>query len=399
MRTEIKFLIPNENILNCLLDINKLEDFQLGEIKKIQFKDVYLDSTDMWIKSQNYSLRCRYRDENTTYILRSLSTNNNYIFNIEEIKNPFNLYENSILKSFLFGIDTNSLLNLFEVDHIRYIRSIRHQDKLCAEINIEKIKINSKGKKLKYLQLEIKIFENQGRENTKELIKILNDKFKLKSENLSEFENGMNLLFATNTNNADKNITPVSIEELFNKYNVERKHARKVTENVLMIFDSLQPIHKMKKEYRNVIWITALMHDIGVNTYSEKHNKMGRDILLTEPVKEMDSNYWFLAPWIVYFHNKKITIKKLEKFYNKVTETLSLEMQQDTLKLAALLRIADGLDYSRMNSKIKKIIIDGNKVIIYVSGHGVQIDLKRAEIKSDLWNLIYDCPLVFNIIN
>jgi exopolyphosphatase/guanosine-5'-triphosphate,3'-diphosphate pyrophosphatase len=71
-------------------------------------------------------------------------------------------------------------------------------------------------------------------------------------------------------------------------------------------------------------------------------------------------------------------------------------MQKDILKIAALIRIADGLDYSRMNSGLDKVIVDDYNVMILVKGLGASIDANRADIKSDLWRLIFDQMIAFS---
>ncbi|WP_370574313.1 hypothetical protein [Methanomethylovorans sp.] len=70
-------------------------------------------------------------------------------------------------------------------------------------------------------------------------------------------------------------------------------------------------------------------------------------------------------------------------------------MQTNILKIAALIRIADGLDYSRMNSKLYKVIVDDYNVMVLVKGEGASIDADRADTKSDLWRLIFDQMIVF----
>lgn len=70
-------------------------------------------------------------------------------------------------------------------------------------------------------------------------------------------------------------------------------------------------------------------------------------------------------------------------------------MQKNILKTAALIRIADGMDYSRMNSDLHKIVVDDYNVTILIKGQGASIDADRADTKSDLWRLIFDQMIDF----
>jgi hypothetical protein len=74
------------------------------------------------------------------------------------------------------------------------------------------------------------------------------------------------------------------------------------------------------------------------------------------------------------------------------------DLQDLTLKVAALLRLADALDYSRMESRIGEVKI-GEKVVRFdIEGQGAEIDAKRMSKKGDLWHLLYDTRLEFRPI-
>jgi len=70
-------------------------------------------------------------------------------------------------------------------------------------------------------------------------------------------------------------------------------------------------------------------------------------------------------------------------------------MQKNVLKIAALIRIADGMDYSRMHSNLHKIFVNDYNVTILIKGQGATIDADRADTKSDLWRLIFDQMIDF----
>ena len=71
------------------------------------------------------------------------------------------------------------------------------------------------------------------------------------------------------------------------------------------------------------------------------------------------------------------------------------DLQDLTLKAAALLRLADALDYSRMDSRLGKVKLGKNSVIFEIEGHGAAIDAERMNKKGDLWHLLYDTRLEF----
>lgn len=77
---------------------------------------------------------------------------------------------------------------------------------------------------------------------------------------------------------------------------------------------------------------------------------------------------------------------------------MSPEMKDDVLKLAAILRLADGLDYSRMDSRILGMDFKSDPVIIEVRGPGAETDASRADAKCDLWRLVFGQDLCFKAV-
>jgi exopolyphosphatase/pppGpp-phosphohydrolase len=190
----------------------------------------------------------------------------------------------------------------------------------------------------------------------------------------------------------------LSLETLFHRYGIERSHADNVARNALELFDVLNSIHGLDPEMRKFVEIASLVHDTGVATDFEKHHKAGKAILHLHPPSELPERLWPAVAWTTYLHKKKIGKKKLMKIREKTFGKMPEDLQDLTLKVAALIRLADALDYSRMESRIGNIK-KGKKVITFeIIGQGAGIDVKRMTKKGDLWHLLYDTKLVFRPI-
>jgi exopolyphosphatase/pppGpp-phosphohydrolase len=189
----------------------------------------------------------------------------------------------------------------------------------------------------------------------------------------------------------------LSLETLFHRYGIERSHADNVARNALELFDILNNIHGLDPEIRKFVEIASLVHDTGVATDFEKHHKAGRAILNMHPPSELPERLWPAVAWTTYLHKKKIGKKKLMKIREKTFGKMPEDLQDLTLKVAALIRLADALDYSRMESRIGNIK-KGKKIVTFkIVGQGAEIDAERMNKKSDLWHLLYDTKLVFRV--
>jgi hypothetical protein len=71
-------------------------------------------------------------------------------------------------------------------------------------------------------------------------------------------------------------------------------------------------------------------------------------------------------------------MKLREKAFGKMPE----DLQDLTLKAAALIRLADALDYSRMESRLGKATICKKIVKFEIKGNGAAIDTERMAKKA-----------------
>src|SRR5450759_1995001 len=165
---------------------------------------------------------------------------------------------------------------------------------------------------------------------------------------------------------------PLSMEALFQRYGIERSHADNVARNALELFDILNDIHGLGPEIRKFVEIAALVHDTGVATDFENHHKAGRAILRLHPPSELPERLGPAVAWTTFLHKKKVGEKKLVKLREKSFGKMPEDLQDLTLKAAALIRLADALDYSRMESRIGDVKI-GEKIIRFeIKGQGAE---------------------------
>jgi len=146
---------------------------------------------------------------------------------------------------------------------------------------------------------------------------------------------------------------------------------------------------------RDFVELAALVHDTGVATDFENHHKAGRDILRLHPPSKLPEKLWPAVAWVAFLHKKKIEKKKLEKLRGKSFGRMPEDLQDLTLKVAALVRLADALDYSRMESRLGKVTFGKRSIRFEIEGQGAEIDSERMNQKGDLWHLLYETKLEF----
>ncbi|AKB55059.1 MULTISPECIES: HD domain-containing protein [Methanosarcina] len=188
---------------------------------------------------------------------------------------------------------------------------------------------------------------------------------------------------------------PLSLKDLYHIYGIERSHADNVARNALELFDILNSIHGLDSEMRNLVETAALTHDIGVAVDFENHHKAGRNILFIHPPLEVPERFRPVVAWTAFLHKKSVDKEKVKKLKGKDFGKMPEDLQELTLKVAALIRLADALDYSRMESRLGKVTFGKRSIRLEIEGQGAGIDAERMAKKGDLWHLLYNTRLEF----
>ncbi|MBP1909885.1 CYTH domain-containing protein [Methanolobus bombayensis] len=413
MEIEAKFLISEPDIFEKLKGVAAINGFSVGDRKDKVFTDTYLDTLDMAIYASGFSFRCREKADKVTYTLKSLSSSDSLVHMREEVeftldeKLPVKKWNNCVLRHRVLSIiGEGELFPLFTVMHKRADVQIDSNQRNIAEMSFDDVVIVCEDNKKSYLELEVELAGDGTESELHQIVSNLKDMEGLVPGTSSKFDNGLELFrenmqkdasilnYGIKTGYDDISFVPLS--DMIDEYGIEVEHSRNVAENSFHLFDELKSIHLLPDELRQTLRVAAVVHDIGVMTDAKNHHKVGRDILLETCPDELPYPLCTFLPWMTFLHKKRIDRKKLHKLsLKKKFFELPSQMQEDILKLSALLRLADALDYSRMDSEISEVDLAKEDIIIKIKGPGASIDADRADTKADLWRLLFERDIYF----
>ncbi len=180
-----------------------------------------------------------------------------------------------------------------------------------------------------------------------------------------------------------------TLEALCAEYKVDMAHARHVAALALQLFDATLNIHRTPNAVRPLLEAAALVHNLAYELDRPNHSQRGRDILLAQPIRGLSDDERGLLACVTAFHHKKV-LPESEPAYRRLPQ----EMQYDALAMAAVFRIADGLDASRsQTTQIVGVQVAPQDVLIVVQGPQAQNDAIQAQRKADLWNQVFTTQL------
>lgn len=171
------------------------------------------------------------------------------------------------------------------------------------------------------------------------------------------------------------------VEHLLDVYQVDRAHARQVADHALTLFDAVAQSRKLPATSRQLVEAGALLHNVGLTTDPPEHHLVGRDIILRHDLGD-ETDQAILAA-IVALHRRKprARIEPSVLCLNKRNRELALQ-------LAAIVRVADGFDYSQSQTTQVRVAASNGRLSLIATGPHAAVDSERALAKADLWERV-----------
>ena len=123
------------------------------------------------------------------------------------------------------------------------------------------------------------------------------------------------------------------------------EHGRHVAFLADRLFDELAELHGLGKKWRRRLHLAALLHDIGFAEGRRKHHKISMRRIETDTTLGIADKDRPLVALLARYHRKAWPSQKHRRFAD-----LSGKKRDAICKVAALLRIADGLDYRHLSN-------------------------------------------------
>lgn len=161
----------------------------------------------------------------------------------------------------------------------------------------------------------------------------------------------------------------------------EAVHSSQATRLALLLFDELEPLHKLGLEQRYWLECAGILHDIGWIEGWRNHHKTAQRIILTTPLLPFNNRERLIIGSIARYHRKALPNISHDHF-----AALEPDDRQVVCVLSACLRLADGLDHSHQN-RVKDLSCKiKNKKIVVVCDAATQAEeeVLAAQQRSDL---------------
>jgi exopolyphosphatase / guanosine-5'-triphosphate,3'-diphosphate pyrophosphatase len=172
------------------------------------------------------------------------------------------------------------------------------------------------------------------------------------------------------------------VHELARRFGADAVHSNHVAALALVLFDGLLDLHRFEPADRDVLFAAALVHDVGRAVSASAHHKHGAYIVANARPDGWRPEEVALMAALVRYHRKSAPKPTHPEWL-----AADLATRHRIEGLAALLRIADGLDARRLGV-VSGIDIARGADAIVLTCHALQDvepEVAAARFKSDLF--------------
>jgi CHAD domain-containing protein len=178
---------------------------------------------------------------------------------------------------------------------------------------------------------------------------------------------------------------PVSLDELRQRYPDNLRRAEHRRDLALELFDATQSTHQLPDEQRRLLEVAALLQYLTETQGDEHSNKSGYIFILSHPLTDLSERENKIVEAVLGYQNGEVGYP-----VDADAEQPHSPSDLEALSLAALLRIADGLDTSQSHETIiNSVEIDPQELKILVSGPQAKKDARGGRKSAKLWSRLF----------
>ena len=182
--------------------------------------------------------------------------------------------------------------------------------------------------------------------------------------------------------------------ELAQSLHYEEGHARQVARLALTIFDELKPVHGLGEQARERLHAAAILHDVGLSEQMRGHHKASQRLILDSDALPADGQVRQIIACIARYHRKALPSTDHAEF-----AALSLDGRRLVEVLAAILRVADGLDATHRDLVASLAVeASADRITIRCRTLGdASEEAEKAIAKGDLFEQVFGRRLVVTV--
>jgi exopolyphosphatase / guanosine-5'-triphosphate,3'-diphosphate pyrophosphatase len=175
--------------------------------------------------------------------------------------------------------------------------------------------------------------------------------------------------------------------QLGRKYMFDEQHGTTVARYAARLFDETRALHNLGMEFRLLLEVAALLHDIGSFVNSIDHHKHTYYLLSVSPLIGLTQSQLAIVANVARYHRKSMPKPQHDGY-----RALSSKERVVVAKLSALLRLADAMDNEHA-SKVESFSVEYKKPKLTLRLRG------EGDLLLEKWALVKKAPMFEDVFS
>ena len=183
------------------------------------------------------------------------------------------------------------------------------------------------------------------------------------------------------------NVRRRSVYEMAFRYRWEKPHARQVTALALQLFDACRSLHGLGETERELLEYAGLLHDVGYHVSRGKHHRHSLYLIKHAELRGFLTEEVDVMAHVARYHRGSLPNEKHKAFM-----ALDQRQREVICRLAALLRLANGLDRSHFQNvtQLRTELSDTHLHLSIQTQGDPQLEVWAGRRGRDFFEKVYD---------
>jgi len=186
-----------------------------------------------------------------------------------------------------------------------------------------------------------------------------------------------------------------SVMRLAERTDCDMRHAAHVARLATRIFDQTRKLHRLDTDARELLEYAALLHETGAHISDRGHHKHSYYLIRHADLRGFtDQQLLIIANVARYYRKSAPDIE--DPNFNELTE----EQQETVARLAAILRVAEGLDRGHRQRVRDVAVSNGSKTLRFIARTraDASVELESAVRRSKYFARLFDTRVKFEVL-
>lgn len=186
-----------------------------------------------------------------------------------------------------------------------------------------------------------------------------------------------------------------SVMRLAERTDCDMRHASHVARLATRIFDQTAKLHRLEREWRELLEYAALLHESGAHISDRGHHKHSYYLIRHADLRGFTDEQLLVIANVARYYRKAAPDADDPNF-----SELNEEQQETVSKLAAILRVAEGLDRGHRQRVRDVAVSNGSKTLRFIARTraDASVEIESAARRSKYFARLFDTRVKFEVL-